>query len=261
MMFRLAFSIPALAAILAAQAGPVGGRLPEATATRKPGAAPRLPDGRPDLGNGKGSWNPRIIANIAGVGPGGPARSPVEKLIEVPFQPWAKAVYEARLATLSKTDPEGLCLPPGIPRMMATPFPFQIFQQPDRVIFLFEGGAHMWRTIYTDGRPHPKEPNLTYLGDSIGHWEEDTLVVDVVGFNEKTWLDQDGHPHTDALHVIEKFTRTDEMTLHYSATIEDPKTYTMPWTTSYTIPWQPGAEPYEYICQEDNKDLVHLVGR
>jgi len=243
------------------QAGPVGGRLKDLPKETKAGPTPRLADGHPDLGNGKGSWNPRIIENIAGVGPGGPNRSPVEKIVDVPFQPWAKTLYEQRLANLSKDDPEGHCLPPGIPRMMATPFPFQIFQAADRVIFLFEGGAHVWRTIYTDGRPHPKDPNPTYLGDSVGHWEGDTLVVDVIGFNDRTWLDQDGHPHSEALHIIEKYTRTDELTLHYEATIDDPKAYTKPWTTSYTIPWQPGVEPYEYICQENNKDLDHLVGK
>jgi hypothetical protein len=220
-----------------------------------------LTDGKPDLGNGKGSWNPRIIENIAGVGPGAPRRTPVEHVVDVPFQPWAKKAYEDALANLSKDDPEGLCLPPGIPRMMATPFPFQIFQQPDRVIFLFEGGTHIFRTIYTDGRPHLKDPNPSFLGDSIGHWEGDTLVVDAIGFNDESWLDQDGHPHTDALHVIERYTRTDEMTLHYEVTIDDPKAYTKPWTTSYTIPWQPGAELLEYICQENNKDLPHMVGK
>jgi hypothetical protein len=145
--------------------------------------------------------------------------------------------------------------------MMATPFPFQIFQLSDRVLFVFEGGAHVWRTIYTDGRAHQKDPNPSFLGDSVGHWEGDTLMVDVIGFNEVTWLDQAGHPHTDALHVIERFTRTNGMTLHYEVTVDDPKAYTKPWTTSYTIPWAPGVELYEYICQENNKDLAHMVGR
>jgi hypothetical protein len=145
--------------------------------------------------------------------------------------------------------------------MTATPFPFQIFQMNDRVLFVYEGGAHIWRTIHTDGRPHPKDPNPSFLGDSIGHWEGDTLVVDVVGFNEATWLDQAGHPHTDALHVVERIRRLDEITLRYEATLDDPKAYTKPWTTSYTIPWAPGVEPYEYICQENNKDLPHMFGK
>jgi hypothetical protein len=246
----------------AAQAPIVAGRLPEAPVAKdghnRP--APRLPDGHPDLGNGKGSWNPRIIANIAGAGEN-PARSPVEKTVDVPFQPWAKKLYEQHLASLQKDDPEGRCLPPGIPRMMATPFPFQIFQLPDRVLFVFEGGAHVWRAIFMDGRGHPSDPNPSFLGDSIGRWDGDTLVVDVVGFNDQTWLDQDGHPHTESLHVIERYTRVDEMTLRYEATIDDPKAYTKAWTTSYTIPWSPGTELYEYICQENNQDLKHMVGK
>ena len=255
-VFVLALPLHASAQAVAI-AGRIGDR-PESVAT-SPGPTPRLPDGHPDLGNGKGSWNPRVIANLAGVGD--PSRSPVEHIVDVPFQPWAKGVYEERQRNLQQHDPESKCLPPGIPRMMATPFPFQIFQLSDRVLFVFEGGAHVWRTIFTDGRPHPKEPNPSFLGDSVGHWEGDTLVVDVVGFNESTWLDQAGHPHTEALHVIERFTRTNERTLHYDVTIDDPHAYTKPWSTSYTIPWAAGAELYEYICQENNRDLGHMVGK
>jgi hypothetical protein len=244
-----------------AQSPPVAGRLPERPASPASPVhpAPRLPDGHVDLGNGRGAWNPRVIANLAGVGD--PARSPVERLVDVPFQPWARAVYEERQTNLQQYDPESRCLPPGIPRLMATPFPFQIFQQADRVLFVFEGGAHVWRTIFTDGRPHQKDPNPSFLGDSIGLWDGDTLVVDVVGFNEATWLDQAGHPHSEALHIVERFTRKDEATLHYEVTIDDPHAYTKPWTTSYTIPWVAGAELLEYICQENNRDLPHMVGK
>jgi hypothetical protein len=250
----------ALVVPAAAQDAIIAGRLPEQRVERaRP--APRLPDGHPDLGNGKGSWNPRIIANLAGNGRGGAARSPVDKVVDVPFQPWAKTVYDQRQATLLKDDPEGLCLPPGIPRLMATPFPFQIFQLPDRVLFVFEGGAHIWRAIYTDGRAHPKDPNPSFLGDSIGRWDGDTLMVDAIGFNDTTWIDQDGHPHTENLHVVERYTRTDEMTLHYEVTIDDPKAYTKPWSSSYSIPWSAGTELLEYICQENNKDLPHMVGK
>ena len=249
------------ASSVTAQRAPIAGRIEERTeATAGPARpTPRLPDGRPDLGNGKGVWNPRVIANLAGVGD--PNRSPVEKTVAVPFQPWARGIYEERQRNLQQYDPESRCLPPGIPRLMATPFPFQIFQLSDRVLFIFEGGAHIWRTIYTDGRPHPKDPNPSFLGDSVGRWEGDTLVVDAIGFNESTWLDQAGHPHTDALHVVERFTRLNERTLRYEVTIDDPYAYTAPWTTSYTIPWAAGAELLEYICQENNKDLPHMVGK
>src|SRR5690348_5410854 len=249
-------------AYLAAQGG-IGGRLndvPRAQAAN-PKPTPRLADGKPDLGNGKGAWNPRTIVNLSGTGTGGPNRSPVEKLIEVPFKPAAKAEYDRRQANLSKDDPEGLCLPPGIPRMYATPFPFQIFQQPDRVVFIFEGAAHVWRVIYTDGRPHAKDPNPTYLGDAIGHWEGDTLVTDVIGFNDRTWLDAAGHMHGEKLHVTERFTRPDSNTLRLEATIDDPDYYTKPWTVVTTSTWAPGQELLEYICQENNRDIQHLVGK
>ena len=240
----------------------IGGRARDvpASAAANAGPAPRLPDGHPDLGNGKGVWNPRTITNLSGNGPQGPARSPVEKTVEIPMQPWAKALYEARIATAYKEDPEGRCLPPGIPRMYATPFPFQIFQLPDRVLFIFEGGAHVWREVFTDGRGHPPDPNPTFLGDAVGRWEGDTLVVDTIGFNEESWLDQDGHPHTDALHTTERFTRINELRLRYEVTIDDPKAYTKPWTTSYLIPFVPGAELMEYICQENNRDVRHMYG-
>jgi len=240
----------------------VGGTVVTRSSRAAAGPTPRLPDGKPELGNATGVWVPRAIHDIAGAG-GDPAQKTkmVEKIVDVPFQPWAKTLYDSRIANLWKDDPEGLCLPPGVPRMMTTPFPFQIYQLPDRVIFIYEGGAHIWRIVYTDGRPHPKDPNPTYLGDSIGHWEGDTLVVDVIGLNDKTWIDAAGHPHTDALHVIERYTRTDSLTLHYETTIDDPKAYTKPWTASYTIAFEPGWEPYEYICQENNRDLNHLIGK
>src|ERR1700688_2762866 len=131
---------------------------------------------------------------------------------------------------------------------MATPYPAEIIQLPEqkRIIMIFEGATHIWREIFMDGRQHPDGDalNPTYLGHSVGHWEGDTLVVDVVGFNEETWIDAAGHPHTEALHVTERYTRTDSLTLHYETTIDDPKTYTKPWTTSYNIAFRPGWEPY-----------------
>ena len=244
-----------------------------------PRPTPRMPDGHPDLGNGTGSWDPTIIDDIAGTGGGDPGDIDtqlrnrqkgfglggpmlVEKRIDVPFLPWAKKIYDDRERTLSKDDPEAYCLPPGIPRMEATPFPFQIYQLPDRMIFVYEGGAHMWHVVYMDGRKHSKEATdyPTYLGESIGHWEGDTLVVDNIGFNDKTWLDAAGHPHTEQLHVIERFTRPNEATLHYEATIDDPGAYSKPWTTSWNIKWHAGIEPLEYICQEGNSYVEHLVG-
>ena len=181
----------------------------------------------------------------------------------IPYQPWAKALREFRQGTLSKYDPEGFCLPPGGPRAMTTPFPFQFIQLPEekRILIIYEGGTHIWRNIYMDGRPHPEGDKLnpTWTGHSVGHWEGDTLVVDVVGFNEGTWIDGYGDPHTDQLHVIERFSRPDLMTLHYEATIDDPGAYTRPWTIAFDLSWNPNGEIMEYICQENNLWLKRLL--
>jgi hypothetical protein len=240
-----------------------GKKVGAALARKDVGPTPRLPDGHPDLGNASGSWDPPGIGDMAGTGGGFAGTAKPDKKIDVPFLPWAKAAFEQRNATVTKDDPEGFCLPPGIPRMYATSFPFQIYQTPNRILFVFEGGAHMWRVIYMDGRKHtpPDKLNPTYLGEGIGHWEGDTLVVDVTGFNDRSWLDAAGHAHSEQLHVIERFTRVNELILHYEATIDDPGAYTKPWSASWNILFHPGMEPLEYICQENNADLKHLVGK
>jgi hypothetical protein len=239
-----------------------GGRGPESGPP--PVAAPRLPDnkeaygvnaGKPDFGGlAKGMWNVPYIVNMSGQGTNPDGSGPVV----VPCNTEAQKIFKYRQDTEMKDDPEGFCLPPGVPRMMYTPYPTEVFQLPDRILFIYEGGAHVWRIIWMDGRKHPADPNPTYLGDSIGHWEGDTLVVDVVGFNDRTWLDAAGHPHGEKLHVVEKFTRPNMNTLRLEATIEDPEFYTRPWTVATTATWRPGSELLEYICQENNKDLGHI---
>jgi len=198
-----------------------------------------------------------------GEGGGGGGRGGAKTEPQMPFQPWAAAIYDYNSANQSKYDPEGYCLPPGGPRMMATPYPMEIIQLPDqkRILMIFEGATHIWREIYMDGRPHPDGDalNPTYLGHSVGRWEGDTLVVDVVGFNENSWLDYFGHPHTDMLHVVEKFSRPTKNQLHYEATIDDPGAYTRPFTVRWTIGWNPRGELTEYICQENNKYLIALT--
>jgi hypothetical protein len=194
---------------------------------------------------------------------GGRGRGGAKSEPQMPFQPWAAAVYNYNSANNSKYDPEGYCLPPGGPRMMATPYPMEIIQLPEqkRIMMVFEGATHIWREIHMDGRPHPTgdELNPTYLGHSVGRWEGDTLVVDVVGFNEQTWMDYFGHPHTDMLHVVERFSRPNKNTLTYEAIYDDPGAYTKPFTVRWTIPWNPTGELTEYICQENNKYLQRLT--
>ena len=267
-----------LAAGLAAGATAGQGGQPETAAAVEP--TPRLPDGTPNLGRvagEKGVWAVPYITNMAAhvIGPdGGPpaadtpsgsrgARGGSAAEPHIPFKPWAAALYDYNSANESKYDPEGYCLPPGGPRMMATPYPMEIIQLPEqeRIIMIFEGATHVWREIYMDGRPHPEGDalNPTFLGHSVGRWEGDTLVVDVVGFNETTWIDFFGHPHTDALHIVERFSRPDKNTLRYEATIDDPEAYTAPWTVGWDIPWRADGELMEYICQENNLYLYHLT--
>ena len=198
-----------------------------------------------------------------GEGGGGGGRGGAKSEPWVPFQPWAAAVYDYNSVNQSKYDPEGYCLPPGGPRLMATPYPAEIIQLPEqkRVLMIFEGATHIWREIFMDGREHPKGDalNPTYLGHSVGHYEGDALVVDVVGFNEATWLDYFGHPHTEQLHIVERFTRPNKATLHYEALVDDPGAYTKPFKMAWDLPWNARGELTEYICQENNKYLQRLT--
>jgi hypothetical protein len=137
-----------------------------------------------------------------------------------------------------------------------------MIHQPElkRIYQIFEGGAHVWREIYMDGRAHPAKDKLqgtSWLGHSVGRYEGDTLVVDVTGFNEGTWLDYYGHPHTHQMHVVERWTRPNKNQLRYEARIDDPGAYTAPWTVTWNISWQTGSID-EYICQENNQYLNHL---
>jgi hypothetical protein len=123
------------------------------------------------------------------------------------------------------------------------------------------GGPHTFRTIYMDGREHPKDLRPSYYGHSVGHWEGDTLVVDTVGFNEKFWMDRRGSPHTEKLHYIERFTRTDHDTMKYQATIDDPGAYTATWTSdTFSMTWSPNQELFEYVCQQSNYAHELMVG-
>jgi hypothetical protein len=224
--------------------------------------APPAPARAAGAGRGAGRGNGQIGGGEGAGGGGQRGGAPGEPW--VPFKPWAAAVYNYNSLNNSKYDPEGYCLPPGGPRLFATPYPMEIIQQPElkRIIIIFEGGTHVWREIHMDGRPHPKIDEIkgeTWLGHSVGRWEGDTLVVDVVGFNEGTWLDYYGHPHTNQLHVIERFTRPNKGTLHYEATIDDPGAYEKPWTVAWDIPWEANSELQEYICQENNSYLNSLT--
>jgi hypothetical protein len=167
--------------------------------------------------------------------------------------PWGKAAFDAFDGL---TDP---CLPVGVTRQANAPDPLEIVQTPQRVVILYESW-HIFRSIPTDGRPHPAKLDPTWFGNSVGKWEGDTLVVDVTGLNDKTRLDTIGHPHSDQLHLIERFRRTGPKTMSYEVTVADPVAYTAPWKQNRTFQLKPGLELMEYVCLENEKDREHLRG-
>jgi hypothetical protein len=224
---------------------------------------PRLPDGKPDLSapapkthDGKpdlsGIWRPAppYIGNLASdLKPG-----------DAPFQPWALALFKQRRANESKDDPTGNCIPGGVPRSDAVPYPFKIVYGDKMVVILYEA-VHSYRQIFTDGRELPKDPNPTWQGYSVGYWEAGDFVAQTAGFNNQGWLDNDGRPATDALRVTERFRRKDFGHMDILITIDDSKAYTKPWDVKLPVTLMADTELLEYVCNENNKDLQHLVGK
>jgi hypothetical protein len=210
--------------------------------------APRTAEGRPDV---SGLWRPTggYIVDLA------------QDLPEAPMQPWAAELFRSRRATLSKDDPTGLrCIPGGVPRANAVPYPFKIVNTPGLVIVLYEA-VQSFRQIFTDGRALPVEPSPSWMGYSIGRWEGDALVVESNGFNNEGWLDNDGHPNTEQLRVTERFRRRDVGHMDIEVTIDDPGAYTRPWTVTVPLVLSADDEIIEYICGENNRDVPHLVGK
>ena len=189
----------------------------------------RTPDGHPDL---SGVWQVLNTAawDIQGhhAQKGIPAGIGVVEGDEIPYQTWAIEKRNQNYEHRAKLDPEGKCLLPGVPRIMYMPFPFQIVQTRDRVTMLFEY-VHAIRYVHMNGKGHPEGHIDWWLGDSRGRWEGDTLVVDVVHFNDETWFDRAGNFHSDALHLVERFTPTGPDHIDYEVTVEDPKVFSRPW--------------------------------
>jgi hypothetical protein len=206
--------------------------------------APRLADGKPDL---SGVWNP----------PAGYIRNLTKDLKEeVPFQPWAKALYDERAAGLHWLDePDANCLPQGVPKILVAPAPWRIVQTP-RIIYFVHEAFNLWWQVFVDGRRFLPNADVTptWHGYSTGSWDGDTLVVDTSGFNGKVWLDQLGKPSTEALHVTMRFHRRDVGHLDMQITIDDPKAYTHPWGVSLTATLLPDTELMEFICLENERD-------
>jgi hypothetical protein len=184
---------------------------------------------------------------------------------EPPMTPWGVEKFKAAKPNvglhpvmLAQTnDPVAKCFPPGVPKIyLVRGAPLEILQPPGRVMMYFEYD-HFVREIFTDGRQHTQDLNPTWMGESIGKWEGDTLVVDTVGFNDKTWLDYSGYPHSDQLHLVERIHRLNHDTLVNDITIEDPKAYTKPWVSHMVFDLKPDWKIEETIC-EDNANFSNL---
>jgi len=199
---------------------------------------PHSADGRADL---SGIWNKRLVLDTA---------TPVEPL---PFTPAGLAAFND---VWNHIDPTSKCVFPGVPRVNTSPYPMQIVQLQDKVIFLYEY-MHNFRVIYTDGRAHPADREPSLLGDSIGRWDGDTLIIETINLTDRTWLDDHGNRHSDALKVTERWRRISANQLSYQETLEDPKFYTKPWTVGWVMPLAPKDwVVMEYACTDNNKDMT-----
>jgi hypothetical protein len=223
---------------------------------------PRLPDGKPNLSapaptasNGKPD-----LSGIWRVGTGRYLQNIAADVGEAPFQAWAAALYKERSDALGKGRPSEECIPHGIPDgMLVRNSPFKIVQTPSELIILYEEFNH-FRQIFTDGRGLPPETSPSWFGYSTGRWEGDTFVAETAGFNDKSWFDDPGHPHSEELRVTERFQRRDFGHLTVQITFDDPKAYTKPWSATVPFDLLPDTELIESIC-ENEKDHAHIVGK
>jgi len=205
--------------------------------------APRTADGKPDL---SGLWT------INGLGY-------ATNITDTPMVPAAQKLLAERRDAYGKDDPAVGCLPEGPRAAIHGLEPMRMVQTPHVVYMLYETSPA--RQIFTDGRPLPKDPNPSWMGYSVGRWDGDTFVIDTIGYNDKTWLDFYGHPHSEALHMTERFRRTDFGHMQLSMTFDDPTIYARPFTIEMTVSFMPDTDLLENVCLENEKDRARLVGR
>ena len=238
-------SIGSIAALAAAFATLVA--VPQAAAQQPPyeppkGPAPRLWNGKPDF---RGVWQTPRMADVT------KDERCCKGVKDLPFTAWGKQRWESYDA--SKGDYAGSCLPFGLLRSVGGPHPVQIMQDEKYIAFLWE--QNTWFHVTPIGAEHPQNPDPTWFGNSVAHWDGDTLVIDTIAFNGKTRVDTIGHPVSDQLHTIERYKRRDLGHIDYVLTIDDPKTYTRPWESVRTWTLRPDWQIMEYSCEENNKDL------
>jgi hypothetical protein len=232
--------------------------VPPATTASPLPPVPRTADGHPDL---NGVWESTMLSITleAGRASGDPI-SPIVRTAfggPPPYTLAAKPKHDEYVKRQGIDDPMTRCLPVGVPRITIQPMPFQIVQTPGKVVILYEYFS-LFRVIPTDGSPHPSDAYPTFMGDSVAHWEGDTLVVDVTQFNDKTWLTGVGTYHSEALHVTERFTRTDYNTISYDAVMEDSQVFTKPWAFHSTLILRPNDRLLEFACMEGNEDMIFI---
>jgi hypothetical protein len=213
--------------------------------------AQRTSYGKPDL---SGFWIPenltKHLLNLAAD----------LKPEDVPLKPQARDLYNQRIANNGKDHPGVSCLPSGIPEKDNIPDGLKLVQTEDLTLLLHESRT-IYRQIFTDGRPLPKNPQSTWMGYSIGHWDKDTFEVETIGQNGRTWLDMRGLPGTEAMRVIERFSRPTIGHMDIAVTIDDPEAYTKPWTVNLAWRLIPDTDLIESICEENNRDPGHMVGK
>ena len=212
--------------------------------------APRAHDGKPDL---SGIWqSSRAVFDL---------RQALKQGETVPFSAEGKKIFDERRATNSKDDPSARCLPTGLPVRALLRTPMKIIQVPNLTAILYESRT-TFRQILTDGRPLPKVIDWpAWQGFSVGRWDRDTFIVETIGFNGLAWLDQAGYPATSSLKFTERFRRRDFGHIELEMVIEDPKMYTRPWSIFAELVYQPDTELLEFICEENNRDVQHMIGK
>ena len=221
---------------------------------------PRAADGKPDLSGVWQTGGVSLYGDPTEQPKPAPNATPPPRPAPAPYQEWTLAKVKEYTDGMAKADPLARCLLPGVPRIATMPMPLEIVQTPKKVVILYEA-FHAFRIIPADGSKHIEDPDPSYMGDSVGRWEGDTFVVDVIGFNDKTWLDGRGHFHSDQLHVVERYRLTPESTIALEVTMEDPKVMTRPWVINMTLRHPPRADRVlEYECVENNQDVPHLTG-
>jgi hypothetical protein len=251
---RLLIVVAAGALLMAPVAGLPGLRFtwgPEEAVVRAQGSAPLRIDGKPNL---SGIWQAFTTAGWDledhNAQKGEPAGQGIVAGGSIPYQPWALAKKEENYRNRMKADPVRNCYMPGVPRLMYMPFPFEIFQTSELLLITFEYN-HMVRWLWTDGRPHPEALEF-WMGESRGHWEGDTLVVETKNFNGQAWFDAAGNFHSNELRVVERFAPTGPNHISYEAMIEDPKVFTRPWKIAFPLyrRLEENVQLLDYECLE-----------